>query len=161
DDPEELLLVRDALHPHRAQVAPVLWKKADDLKATDDERHYSLAALATLDSASPRWQQTPWPPGETLSAKTPAAFLAERLLAANPLQLGLWTDALRPVGTPLLTPLQDAFKDTRQAGRSVMAARLLANFARDLPELLAGLALDATDEQYLALRPALLAQRQK
>jgi len=36
----------------------LLWKKADDSKASDDERFRALVALATLDGSNARWQKT-------------------------------------------------------------------------------------------------------
>ncbi len=157
DDPGELLLVRGALEPHRAAVAPALWQKADDPKTPNAERFRALAALAGLDDAKARWHNPTWAPAKTTAAGTPTAFVVEHLLSANALRLGQWAEAFRPVSAELLEPLQAAFKDAHRPHRGVVAARLLADFAAGLPELLAGLALDAKDEQYLLLRPVLLA----
>ena len=48
-EPAEMLLVRDALAPHAAELKDVLWRREGEFRA--------LAALAAFDPGSSRWEK--------------------------------------------------------------------------------------------------------
>jgi formylglycine-generating enzyme required for sulfatase activity/tRNA A-37 threonylcarbamoyl transferase component Bud32 len=158
DDPREVLLVREALWPYRAELREWLWQRTNLLlhvldlyineKDRPKERFRALVALAAYDPGDKRWEQD----GE---------LVLEELLTANPLYLGTWADALRPVRRALLKPLAEVFRGKKLAEHKHVAASLLADYAADQLPLLVDLALDGDARQYAALLPALKAQAQK
>jgi formylglycine-generating enzyme required for sulfatase activity len=107
-------------------------------------------ALAAYDPDAPRWGPA-------------AAGAVGELLSANPLHLGPWVEALRPVRDHLMPPLGRVFRgeepgldDYRQA-----AASVLADYAADRPEVLADLLMDADAKQFAVLYPRLQEQRER
>ena len=82
--------------------------------------------------------------------------MVAQLMTANPLHLGTWVQALRPVAGPLLAPLSEVFRTAKSPESRDYAATALADYAADRPELVADLLLDAdTRRQYDLLFPAL------
>jgi serine/threonine protein kinase/formylglycine-generating enzyme required for sulfatase activity len=143
-DPLEILLLRDALQPYGAELAPELWRKVDAQEITAPERFRALVALAAFDRRSPRWQKA-------------GSQAVEQLLAANPLHLGLWTKALQPVADPLIGSLAEVFRTHKQAERRLLAGNVLADYAADHADVLADLLLDADEKQFPVLFPRLTA----
>ena len=85
DDPAEVLLIRDALVPHKAELVDRLWPAVETPgKDHQLQRLSAAAALAKYDADSPRWEQA-------------RGKVVEDFVAANPLFLGAWTEAFRPV----------------------------------------------------------------
>ena len=82
-EPAEMLVLRDALAPHGQELAPDLWGLVDDPKL-EPERRSRLVALARFDPTNERWAKA-------------GGQAVQQFLGANPLHLGLWIDALRPV----------------------------------------------------------------
>jgi formylglycine-generating enzyme required for sulfatase activity len=146
DDPREMVLLRDGLRPYGAEFRADLWAKLDDAARADDstkqqERFRALVALAAFDEANPRWA-TAW------------QGVLGQLLRANPLHVGVWAEALRPVSQSLLDPLEAAFRDpglTEQ--QRAVATTLLADFAAGHADRLAGLLADADRHQWETLWP--------
>jgi hypothetical protein len=147
-DPAEMLLVRDVLRPHVVELTDELWRKAS--AAESASRFRALVALAAYDSESPRWQ------------KAAGAALGE-MLKANPLHLGQWVAALRPVRRHLLSPLERVFRgeDDKLKEYRRVAASVLADYAADQPKMLAELLLDGDAKQYAVLKPVLLKHREQ
>lgn len=144
-DPDEVLLVRDALLPYREEMQLILWRQVDAADIQPHKRIPMLAILASLDPNAAEWPQH-------------ASATVDQYLAANPLHLGSWKTAFEPIRQSLLPPLRKAFRDSSVTDRSRLAA-LVADFAHDQPEVLADLLMDADEFQY----PILLAlvQRQR
>jgi len=142
DDPQEVLLLRDVLRPQRATLAPALWQATDAAKVMSEQRFQALVALAAFDPENPRWRQS----GDQVVTQ----FLSE-----NPLHLGLWVEALRPVRPDLLPPLAKVFRKEMLPGKEQLAADILANYAADQPKLLTELMLDADPRQWAVLFPRL------
>jgi hypothetical protein len=141
-EPAEVLLVRDALQAHAALLTRGLWQKVEDRNTSSTKRFRALVALADFDHDSPRWTKA-------------APGVLDELLTANPLHLGTWIKALGPVGKKLIGPLEEVFRGQRLAEHKQVAAIVLADYARDQPELLADLLLEADPRQYAVLRPVL------
>src|SRR5262249_29322286 len=130
------------LAEHRHALRRRFWEQAGDAGEGSRVRFRALVALAAFD-----------PEGEGWEAHGPAAV--EHLLEANALHLGPWTEALRPVHEALLRPLGEVFRTAKSPDRRERAARLLADYAADKPDLLADLLPDADAKQYALLRPVL------
>jgi formylglycine-generating enzyme required for sulfatase activity len=147
-DPAEMLLVRDALRPHAAELKDDLWRRAGE--GSRAGRFRALVALAAYDPGAARWEDD-------------AAGAVGGMLSANPLHLGQWVEALRPVRGRLLAPLGRVFRgvepgltDYRQ-----VAASVLADYAADQPDTLTGLLLVADERQYTVLLPKVQAHRDR
>jgi hypothetical protein len=70
--------------------------------------------------------------------------VADELVAVNPVFLGHWTEALRPVGGRLTGPLAAAFRDGGRAeSERTLAASVLADYAGNDPEMMADLLMDS------------------
>jgi tRNA A-37 threonylcarbamoyl transferase component Bud32 len=95
DDPAEALLAREALRPHRAELAPILWAKADAAQTPAATRFRALVALAAFDPNNPRWHKL-------------GSLVVEQLLAGNPAHHALWTEALHPVARIVFAPRSEA-----------------------------------------------------
>jgi serine/threonine protein kinase/formylglycine-generating enzyme required for sulfatase activity len=147
-DPQEMLLLRDALQPYGKDFREDLWKKVDEPRTPPVERFRTLVALAAFDPVNDRWQQR----GEAL---------LEQLLTANPLYLPTWVEGVRPVRRVLLQPLAEVFRGRKLSGQRHVAATLLAEYATDRPDLLVDLALDGNARQYAALLPRLQAREEE
>jgi formylglycine-generating enzyme required for sulfatase activity/tRNA A-37 threonylcarbamoyl transferase component Bud32 len=145
DDPAEVLLVRDAL-PRAPDLVERLWQRSGAKQA--GVRFRALVALAALDPRSPRWARAG--PG-----------VVEELLSANPLYLGAWVAALRPVRGALLAPLAEVLRGRRLGDYRQVAATVLADYAADRPDVLAELLLDADAKQHALLRRGLDAYREQ
>ena len=96
--PTELLVLRDALKPHQATLIPKLWTVLESANPGDLSLLPTASALADYDAASPRWEPVG---GKVMQA----------LNRVNPVFLGPWLDALRPVRTPITTSLGAIFRD--------------------------------------------------
>jgi formylglycine-generating enzyme required for sulfatase activity len=141
DDPQEVLLARDALAPHAAVVAPLLWGPVAETATSRRERLRLLAILATLDPDNERWAAGA---GDAVSA----------LVRENVLHSGGWAEALRPVRGRLRPPLTRVFRDAnRLDSERSLATVLLADYAADRPEELADLLMDADSRQFAVLFP--------
>jgi serine/threonine protein kinase/tetratricopeptide (TPR) repeat protein len=97
--PNELHVLRAALKPHQATLVSKLWTALDSAQPGDVGLLPAASALADYDADSPRW--------ESMGGK-----VTQALIRANPVYLGAWLDALRPVRTPMTTSLGAVFGKT-------------------------------------------------
>jgi formylglycine-generating enzyme required for sulfatase activity len=144
DDPAEMLLICNALKPHGKELASELWRQLQG-KAKEEKRLRLLVALAAFDPGNQNWG-------------TAARTGVQPLLSANPLRLGLWVEALRPVKSAWVPALLEVFRGPKAEKRDV-AASVLAEYVRDDPAELTNLLLDADTRQYAILFPRLAAHR--
>src|SRR5207249_558021 len=87
------------------------------------------------------------------------AEVAQALVTVNPVYLGPWLEALRPVRGKLAAPLAAIFRDqARPESEHALATNILTDYAGDRPALLADLLMDADPKAYAAFFP--LARRQ-
>ena len=96
--PSELPVLRDALKPHRSTLTPKLWTVLESAKPGDASLLPAASALASYDPDDARW--------EAVGGK-----VAQALVSVNPVFLGPWLDALRPVRGKLTAPLAAIFRD--------------------------------------------------
>jgi serine/threonine protein kinase/formylglycine-generating enzyme required for sulfatase activity len=149
--PHEVPVIRDALAAHKDELLDKLWAvvEAPD-KGKEPQRLRAAAALAKYDPASEKW-------------KTCSALVINDLVRENPVFLGQWSAAYRPVKDALLKPLAGIFRDLRpeRAAERSLATNLLADYAADNPQMLADLLLDADDKQFVVLYPILKEQAER
>jgi formylglycine-generating enzyme required for sulfatase activity len=144
--PAELPVLRAALAPHRARLTPMLWTELEKARPGDASLLTSAAALALYDPDSPRWSE--------LGGK-----VAEALVKVNPIFLGDWLDALRPMRTKLAAPLGAIFADNgRPETEHDLATSILVDYAADDPDRLADLLMAACPKAYRTF--FLIAERQ-
>jgi formylglycine-generating enzyme required for sulfatase activity/tRNA A-37 threonylcarbamoyl transferase component Bud32 len=144
DDPREVLLAREALRRSAPAQKAALWRCAGDKGIPAEGRLRALVALALFDRAGAGW-------------KTAAGAAVEQLLGSNALHLGTWTEGFRPAAASLIKPLAEQFRSGKTADRRRAAAEVLLAWAADQPALLADLLLDADEQQFAKLWPALTA----
>ena len=144
--PDEVEVLCAALRPHRGRLTRALWQVLEDADTEAPRRFRAACALAAYDPANPRWAEA-------------GPSVAAHLVQENPLVLGQWAHALRPLRHRLADPLAVLFRDDRQTdAERIVAADLLADFAADDLPLLVSLLLDAMPRQFALLWPRLAAR---
>ena len=142
-EPQELAILRDALSGHRGALMGRLWPVVErPEKGRENQRLRAAGALAVYDPDNARWDQAGGP-------------VAEQLVSVNPVFLGRWMDALRPVKARLVGPLTVIFrnrKEERTAERT-LATNILADYAAGRPQVLADLLMDADEKQFAVIYP--------
>ena len=133
--PQEVLVIRDALAPHKDELLDKLWAIAEKPeKGKETQRLRAAAALAKYDPESERWDKV-------------SALVVNDLVLENPILLGQWSEAFRPVKNRLLPRLSEIFRD-HQPERTVernLATSILTDYAADQPQTLADLVMDADE----------------
>ena len=98
-EPHEVPVIRDALAAHKDDLLENLWVVAlKPEKGKEPERLRAAAALAIYDPESEKWAKC-------------SPLLVNDLVLENPVYLGQWSEAFRPVKKSLLAPLGDIFRD--------------------------------------------------
>ena len=139
----ELPVLLDELRPHRSSLTPKLWTVLGAARPSDTSLLPTAAALALYDPENPRWADF----GEKVARAT---------VAVNPINLGPWLEALRPAGRRLTAPLAAILRDTaRPETERTLAADLIADYARDDPDVLADGLMNAPPKAYTILYPVL------
>ena len=139
--PHEVPVICDALAPYRDILLETLWAvvEAPD-KGQESQRLRAASALAKYDPDNQRWGK--------------AGILVDNdLVLENPVFLGQWSEAFRPVRNRLLPRLCEIFRDhqpERTAERS-LATNLLSDYAANQPKDLADLVMDADEKQFAAI----------
>jgi len=146
--PQELLVIRAALLPYRAQIQEWLWQVAIDAEAKPDQRLRAACALAGFDPDSARW---------TLAAP----HVAAQLVAENPIHLRVWLEGFASIRLALQQPLGRISRNADSPVERSMAVSILAEFAADQPEVLAELVKEVDASQYAKLFPVLQAHRER
>ncbi|MBM4070902.1 MAG: formylglycine-generating enzyme family protein [Planctomycetes bacterium] len=144
--PEEVVAIRAALGDHKHDLQGGLWNLLENPKVDHDERLRAACALADYDPDNRRWEQV-------------SGNVSAMLIKSNPLVLGKWTEALRPVKTFLLPHLAALLEDEKQ---SVSKLRLIAevykSYAHDDATVFA--ALEKKLEEVISPDPAATAAGQ-
>ena len=132
----ELTVLRDSLLPHRSRLRPKLWSALELARPGDPHLVTIAGLLAGFDPDNPRWSD--------LGAK-----VAQSFVTLNPVALGFWLDALRPLRRSLTGPLAEIFrKKARPDAERTIATIVLADYAGDNPDLLANLLMDADPKAF-------------
>ncbi len=148
--PQEAEVIRDALEDHKKELLADLWSllESSDQKRVA-QRLRAAAALALYDPTSSRWD------------KVSGSVVAQLVKEENPVYLGIWLTAFRPVKEKLGQPLAAVFADQREERRAerANATTLLDDYATERPDLLACLLTDADEKQFARFFPKVEAQR--
>ena len=93
-------------------------------KGKEPQRLRAAAALAKYDPESEKWAKC-------------SPLVVNDLVLENPVYLGQWSEAFRPVKKSLLAPLADIFRDRNpeRASERTLATNLLADYAADQPQV--------------------------
>jgi hypothetical protein len=150
-EPRDVPLIRDALSPHKDQLRDMLWAVVEKPeKGKESQRLRAASALAKYDPDNQRWD-------------TAGALVGSDLVLENPVFLGQWSEAFRPVKDRLLPQLSEIFRDRlpeRTAERN-LAASLLADYAALQPQILADLLMDADEKQFAVIYPKFAEQGER
>ena len=142
-EPHEVPVIRDALAAHKDDLLEKLWAVAlKPEKGKEPQRLRAAAALAKYDPESEKWAKC-------------SPLVVNDLVLENPVYLGQWSEAFRPVKKSLLAPLADIFRDRspERASERTLATNLLADYAADQPQVLADLLMDADEKQFAVIYP--------
>jgi formylglycine-generating enzyme required for sulfatase activity len=135
--PAEVPVLRQALLPHQKELRQRLWDAAEKPPVGKEaQRLRAAAALAVFDPESARWDKV-------------RDAVAVDLVSVPAGYLGVWMEALRPARDRLIPSLVTLYRDggRREAERS-LATDLLADYAADRPEALAGVLPDADERAW-------------
>jgi len=141
--PHEVPVIRDALAPHKDALLDELWAVAEKPEnGKESQRLRAAAALAKFDPESAKWTKR-------------GPLVVNDLVLENPVFLGQWSEAFRPVKNSLLVPLSQIFRDRNpeRASERTLATNLLADYAADQPHVLADLLMDADEKQFAVIFP--------
>ena len=115
-------MIREALRPYAAELAPWLWEVVENKKSAPAERLRAACALAVYAPEHARWQEV-------------SGDVAARLVAEQVLDIARWAEALRPARGHLLSSLAALIADeNRDAGSRRLIIRLYTDYAQGLPE---------------------------
>jgi serine/threonine protein kinase/formylglycine-generating enzyme required for sulfatase activity len=144
-DPSEVAVIRDFLDRHKEALVDKLWAVAEAPdKGKESQRLRAAAALATYDPENEKWA-------------TCSPLVVKDLVRENPVYLLYWREAYRPVKDSFLKPLAEVYRDQHpdRAAERALATSLLADYAADVPQVLADLLMDADEKQFAVIYPKL------
>src|SRR5262249_45558862 len=119
--PQEVLVIRQALQPHRAELTERLWQGLEHPSGAGG-RFRAACPWAAYAEEDPRWEQV-------------NRAVAGELVSQNALVMGQWAEALRPVRRYLLPPLAGLLQEPgRGAGSCRTIAGICVGYAQDLPD---------------------------
>jgi serine/threonine protein kinase len=132
----ELPVLRDALKPHRTTLTPRLWTILEAAKPGDVNLLPAASTLANYARDDREWEAV-------------VDKVAQSLVSVNPVFLGSWLGALRPVRSKLTSPLAAIFRDkSRPESQHTLATDILTDYGSGDPDLIADLLLDADPKAY-------------
>ncbi|HEY1380108.1 MAG TPA: SUMF1/EgtB/PvdO family nonheme iron enzyme [Gemmataceae bacterium] len=144
-DSAEFAVIVRAMAPQAARCRDALWPLALDGNRPEGERLRAAAALAALDPDGDRW--------DGLAAPT-----ADTLVRVSPFLVSEWAKLLRPVRGRLVPPLVERFAaDRSPEPQRLAAASVLADYAADDPDRLAGALQESGEGEFPILFPAVKA----
>jgi hypothetical protein len=116
--PSQVSVIVGALEAQKAKLVERLWNVLEDTNRDADERLHAASALAAYTPDDPRWKKV-------------GRDVVRKLVTENPLVLGRWIDALRPVSGFLETPLADIIQDEKSGEATKIAAcEVMAAYAQ-------------------------------
>ena len=125
--PQEVLVIREALSGHKQDLTERLWKLLEYPKNDQDQRFRAACALAAFAPDDPRWEKV-------------GGDVAATLVIQKPFVIAQWTEALKGVGRWLLPPLADFLVDEkRSVSDRGLIATVYGTFAADTPDAYARL----------------------
>ncbi|HEV3255715.1 MAG TPA: SUMF1/EgtB/PvdO family nonheme iron enzyme [Gemmataceae bacterium] len=143
-DPEEVLVIRQALHDHQQHLTDGLWELLVNPANDPDQRFRAACALAAFAPDDPRWEKV-------------RDDVAGKLAAQKPFEIARWTEVLKPVRQALLPPLAAFLEDDKRSpAERGLIANVYGSYAADVPEAYARLEKQLAD----ASAPEALAEKQ-
>jgi serine/threonine protein kinase/energy-coupling factor transporter ATP-binding protein EcfA2 len=125
--PQEVVVIREALSDHRQDLTERLWKLLENPQKDQDQRLRAACALAAFASDDPRWEKV-------------GGDVAATLVVQKPFVIAQWADALKGVGRWLLPPLADFLVDEkRSVSDRGLIATVYGTYAADTPDAYARL----------------------
>jgi len=150
-EPRAVPVIRDALAPHQDALRDRLWAVVEKPETGKEaQRLRAASALAKYDPDSEKWTKASPP-------------VVNDLVQENPVFLGQWSEAFRPVKNAFLAPLSVIFRDQRpeRAAERSLATNLLADYAALDSRILADLLMDADHKQFAVIYPKFKERREQ
>eukprot|EP00913_Durusdinium_trenchii_P023470 g22048.t1 len=139
-DAASLPVIRNALQPHRSDVAPFLWNTLTSTSKKPKQRFNAACALATYDT------------GNTTRWKSAIPFVADQLvdtLTRNPRDFAAVLKMLEPIRQPVAQRVALIVRDqTRRESLRDTALNVVLDYADDNPRLLAEVLTHAEPQQF-------------
>ena len=121
-EPQEILVIRQALQHHRQDLTERLWILVEDRKDQEEERFRAACALASFAPDDPRWENA-------------GGDVAATLVIQKPFAIPRWTAALKPVARWLIPSLADFLVDEeRTAAERGVIASVYGTYADFVPD---------------------------
>ncbi len=146
-EPQEVIVIREALMGHKADLIERLWSLLENPKNEQDQRFRAACALAAFAPDDPRWEKV-------------SGDVAATLVNQEPFVMAQWEKALKGVGHWLIPTLADFLVDEKRSGSAkALIAKVYGTYASDTPDAYARLEKgltetskqDATEEAKIAL----------
>jgi serine/threonine protein kinase/formylglycine-generating enzyme required for sulfatase activity len=126
-DPQEVVVIREALFDHRAELTEHLWALLENRKKDQGRRFRAGCALAAFSPDDARWEKV-------------GGDVAATLVIQKPFVIAQWTNALKDVGRWLLPSLAGFLVDEkRSVSERGLIATLYGTYAADVPDAYARL----------------------
>lgn len=118
-DPQEVVVLREALSGHRGDLTKQLWTLLENTQKDQNERLRAACALAVFAPDDSRWEKV-------------SDDVAATLVIQKPFVIAQWTDAFKPVGKWLIRPLGELLTDEKRglAERGLIAT-VYGRYAND------------------------------
>jgi hypothetical protein len=121
-EPQEVVVIREALSGYKADLTERLWALLEDRKGHPGQRFRAACALAVFAPGEARWEKV-------------SSDVAAELVIQKPSVIGQWRDALKGAGKWLLPPLASFLVDEkRSVGERGLIASVHSTYASDLPD---------------------------
>lgn len=131
--PQEVLVIREALSGHKQDLKERLWTMLENPKNDQDERFRVACTLAAFSPDDVRWQKV-------------SRAVAEMLVVQKPFVLAQWMETLKDVGCWLIPPLADFLVDEkRSVSERGLIATVYGRYAADTPDAYARLEKELTE----------------
>ncbi len=125
--PQEVIVIREALSGHKLILTPRLWALLEDPKKDQDQHFRAACALAAFAPDDPRWEKV-------------CGNVAATLVIQKAFVIAQWTDAFKDVGRWLIPPLADFLADERRSiSERGLIATIYATYSPALPDAYARL----------------------
>jgi formylglycine-generating enzyme required for sulfatase activity len=126
-EPQEVVVIREALLGHKADMTERLWTLLENPKNEQDQRFRAACALAVFASDDPRWEKV-------------SGDVAATLVIQQPFVIGQWTTALKSAGKWLIPPLADLLVDEKRGvSERGLIASIYGTYATETPDAYARL----------------------
>ena len=137
--------IRKLLEPRKTELTSAYWKLVTDDQQPAGRRFHAACALAGFDATHAIWNDANF-----------TKFVAEQLVAVNPVFVGQYQEVVRQVAPQLVPALTNIFKDpARGELTKTLATSLLADYASKDPDTLTELVLAADVVSDKSLFPVL------